>query len=88
MGGTHTPAAYSNVAANTTVIIPCTIGGHTLAVLLAVFQAHLGASCLRQSWLPSCTKTSACAWPMAITLNYDVQTHTKRHTPYIYIYIL
>ena len=30
--GTHAPAAYSNVATNTTAI-PCTIGGHTLAVL-------------------------------------------------------
>ena len=50
--GTHGPAAYSGVAANT-ITIPCTIGHHThsscppwLSFISTIFQAQLGASCL------------------------------------------
>ena len=44
--GTHAPAAYFDVAANTTAI-PCTVSWHTWTVLLSsisvIFQAHFRA---------------------------------------------
>ena len=83
---THAPAAYSDVTTNTTTI-PCTIGAHTPAVFhkghQVIFQAQLGASYPRLSWLAeklSFTKIllMVCMWPAAIVLNYsfkDIQNN-------------
>ena len=62
MVGTHAPAAYSNVAAKTTAV-PCTVSAHAPTVLSSIsviFQAHIGASCLRLCWLQAVRKSYGC----------------------------
>jgi len=62
MVGTHALAAYSNVAANTTAV-PCTVSAHTptvLSFISVIFQAHIGASCLRLCWLLAVRKSYDC----------------------------
>ena len=85
--GTHTLAAYSNVATNTTAIpsknrwtfSDCPSSQCFISV---IFQAHLGASCLRQSWLSSCRKIllTVHMWSTAITLNNSIGTTCTRYT--------
>ena len=58
---------------------------------LSQFQAHLGASYLRLSWLPersSCTKIllMLCMQPTAIALNYSVKKNILNNICQIYMY--
>ena len=84
MVGTHTTAACSDVAANTTAV-PCTVNAHTLTVLSGyvvsvIIRAHFRASCLRLYWLPICTKILL----GRIRLHYSEHTEWRKTGIYIY----